>query len=249
MPKKPTYALLGAAGLIGRALTDHMINTNCNLILCERDITALNAIRSEYKDNESVVYHVLDINDESSVHEFIHAYNFDGLVNCTYPKTSEFGKDFYEISYKHFNQHLGLHLGSTFILLREMLNKFKITKSRVSIVLIGSIYGVIAPKFDIYEKSESCMPVEYAVIKSGLIHLAKYVSKLASNSDFRVNVLSPGGVFDNQDTNLVKNYTKHTFGSGMLNPSEIAPKIHFLLSSDSSYINGQNIVIDDGYTL
>jgi NAD(P)-dependent dehydrogenase (short-subunit alcohol dehydrogenase family) len=93
------------------------------------------------------------------------------------------------------------------------------------------------------------MPVEYAAIKSGLIHLSKYVTKYVSNSNFRVNVVSPGGIFDHQPSDFLKAYKDETFGKGMLDVKDVLGTIVFLLSSMSDLVNGQNIVVDDGFSV
>ena len=69
------------------------------------------------------------------------------------------------------------------------------------------------------------------------------------NSDFRINSVSPGGIFDNQPEIFLSEYKKHTLGKGMLNVDDVSGAISFLLSEHSRYINGQNIVVDDGFSL
>ena len=130
-----------------------------------------------------------------------------------------------------------------------MRDHFNKNKTPFSLVNISSVYGVIAPKFDIYENTPMTMPVEYAAIKSGLIHLSKYVTKYVANSNFRVNVVSPGGIFDNQPSDFLKAYKDETFGKGMLDVKDVLGTIVFLLSSMSDLVNGQNIVVDDGFSV
>ena len=190
-----------------------------------------------------------NILDENALVSLIDSNDFNGVVNCSYPKTEDYGKSFLELSFDSFNKHISDHLGSNFLLLRSLARKFEIQKDPISIVLIGSIYGSILPKFKIYEGTKIVSPIEYTVIKTGLINLARYVTKFVSNSSFRVNLLSPGGIYDDQDPKFVKKYLAETLGSGMLHPDDINPSIEFLLSSESSNINGQNIIIDDGFTL
>ena len=93
------------------------------------------------------------------------------------------------------------------------------------------------------------MPVEYAVIKSGLIHLGQYIAKYYRGKNVRINTISPGGIFDNQNVTFVSQYNKHCNSVGMLSPVEIANTVQFLFSDMSHGISGQNIIIDDGFTL
>ena len=92
-------------------------------------------------------------------------------------------------------------------------------------------------------------PVEYSAIKSALIHLSRYVIKYVSDSRFRVNLVSPGGIYDEQPGNFLDAYKQETFGEGMLDVADILGSIIFLLSSASRFVNGQNIIVDDGFSI
>ena len=118
-----------------------------------------------------------------------------------------------------------------------------------SLVNISSVYGVVAPKFDIYNNTSMTMPVEYAAIKSGLLHLSKYVTKYVNDSKFRINSVSPGGIFNDQASSFLEAYKKQTFGKGMLDVTDVVGTIVYLLSENSALVNGQNIIIDDGFSL
>ena len=114
---------------------------------------------------------------------------------------------------------------------------------------MASVYGVVAPNFQIYTGTEMTMPVEYAAIKAGLLNLSKYVTAYVNNSKFRVNSVSPGGILDDQNQKFLQAYKQHTLGKGMLEVNDVLGSIVFLLSNMSSYVNGQNIIIDDGFLL
>ena len=93
------------------------------------------------------------------------------------------------------------------------------------------------------------MPVEYAAIKSALLHLNKYIVAYVRDSRFRVNAVSPGGIFDHQPDAFLEAYKKETNGAGMLGVTEMLGSIVFLLSDASKYVTGQNIIVDDGFSL
>jgi NAD(P)-dependent dehydrogenase (short-subunit alcohol dehydrogenase family) len=108
---------------------------------------------------------------------------------------------------------------------------------------------VIAPKFEIYDNTEMTMPVEYAAIKSGMLHLTKYMAKYFKGRNIRVNAISPGGILDSQPEEFLKKYNQECLTKGMLNGCDLNGTLVFLLSDMSMYINGQNIVVDDGFSL
>ena len=93
------------------------------------------------------------------------------------------------------------------------------------------------------------MPVEYAAIKSGMLHLTKYMAKYFKGLNIRVNAISPGGVLDNQPKKFIRQYNDKCSTKGMLESSDLNGTLVFLLSDSSIYINGQNIVVDDGFSL
>ena len=93
------------------------------------------------------------------------------------------------------------------------------------------------------------MPVEYAAIKSGLIHLTKYMAKYFKGKNIRVNTISLGGIEDKQPESFLRAYKEFCLNKGMLNAKDISGTVLFLLSDLSEYVNGQNIVVDDGFTL
>ena len=107
----------------------------------------------------------------------------------------------------------------------------------------------MAPRFEIYGETAMTMPIEYAAIKSGLIHLTKYMAKYFKGDNIRVNTLSPGGILDEQPEEFIKAYNEQCLTKGMLAPKDIEGALLFLLSENSRYINGQNLIVDDGFSL
>ncbi|WP_438404035.1 SDR family oxidoreductase, partial [Aeromonas veronii] len=76
-----------------------------------------------------------------------------------------------------------------------------------------------------------------------------YVAKYVANSKFRVNLVSTGGIFDHQPEDFLNAYKKETLGKGMLDVSDVLGSIVFLLSSMSGFVNGQNIIVEDGFSM
>ena len=80
-----------------------------------------------------------------------------------------------------------------------------------SIVYIASIYGVVGPDFNIYEGTSMTMPAAYSAIKGGLISFTKYLASYLGPNNIRVNAVSPGGIFDNQNPIFVNNFEVRIF--------------------------------------
>ena len=157
-------------------------------------------------------------------------------------------RDFFETDFTDFCTDLNLQLGSVFLLAQRFALYFRDLKAG-NIINFSSVYGIVAPKFEIYKETGLTMPPSYAAVKSSIIHLTRYLAKRLNDLNIRVNAISPGGVFNGHSERFVSQYGKYSFHASMLNVDDLAGAILFLLSDESRFINGQNIVVDDGFTL
>ena len=92
-------------------------------------------------------------------------------------------------------------------------------------------------------------PIEYSAVKAGVISITKYLSKYYRNKNIRVNCISPGGIEDNQPSLFKKRYKLSCNSKGLLSAKDVSNSIKFLLSDETKYFNGQNLVVDDGWSL
>jgi NAD(P)-dependent dehydrogenase (short-subunit alcohol dehydrogenase family) len=126
-------------------------------------------------------------------------------------------------------------------------------RGRGVILNIASDLGVIAPDQRLYrqpnvtrEEEQPVKPVTYSVIKHGLIGLTKYLATYWADRGVRVNAISPGGVFNNQDPAFVERLTRLIPMGRMADADEYRAAVQFLCSDASSYMTGQNLVMDGG---
>ena len=123
------------------------------------------------------------------------------------------------------------------------------------ILNIASDLSVIAPSQDLYtienidDDKQPVKPITYSVIKTGLIGLTRYLASYWSKNNLRVNALSPGGVLENQPKDFLKKISTRIPLGRMANRSEYREAVLFLCSDASSYMTGQNIVIDGGRSI
>lgn len=171
----------------------------------------------------------------------------DILVNSAYPRTGDWGARFEDISCVSWEKNVNDHLGGYFLVCRKAAEVMK-KQEKGSIINLASIYGVVAPDFSIYEGTEMTMPAAYAAIKGGLISLTRYMATYYAPYHVRVNALSPGGVFGGQDRSFVNRYCERTPLSRMASPRDVAAAVIYLASDASSYITGQNLLVDGGWT-
>jgi NAD(P)-dependent dehydrogenase (short-subunit alcohol dehydrogenase family) len=240
--KNKIIIVTGGSGLIGSELVANItkeegfaINADIN-IETTRDLALLNC----------------DITNNASIDECIQLVikkygRIDGIVNNAYPRTNDWGVKFEEIPFQSWQQNVDWQLNSCFYLIQQV-SKYFILQKEGSIVNIASIYGMVGPDFGVYEGTTMTMPAAYSAIKGGLINFTRYLAAYLGQYNVRVNAVSPGGIFNNQNTTFVNNYNSKVPLKRMGLPVDIAPTVSFLLSNEASYITGQNIAIDGGWT-
>lgn len=256
MLSSKVVVITGGAGLIGKEFVKAIVENNGIAIIA--DINEI--IGSEVKDKlshelntKNIDFVKLDITSKDSLQNCITYLDkkykkIDALVNNAYPRNKNYGKHFFDVEYEDFVENLGLNLGGYFTTSQQFSKYFQ-TQGYGNIVNISSIYGVVAPRFEMYEGTTMTTPVEYAAIKSGLIHLTKYMAKYFKGMNIKVNTLTPGGIFDNQPESFLEKYKDKCLNKGMLDKSDLKGTLVYLLCDMSKYVNGQNIIIDDGFVL
>jgi len=249
--KNKTILIVGAGGLLGANVVKASQRLGARIIAADICIEAMSEKLLQLGvELEQVALESLDITNTASVASLFDKYDcLDGAVNCTYPRNKSYGAHFFDVELENFNENLALHLGSAFLFTQQCAKYFKEHEKPFSLINISSIYGVIAPKFEVYNNTTMTMPVEYAAIKAAILHMSKYTVKYVNDSRFRINSVSPGGIFDNQPNSFLAEYKSHTNGAGMLDVNEILGAVIFLLSDDSKFVTGQNIIVDDGFSL
>lgn len=256
MLKDKVVVITGGAGLIGKEFVKAVVESGGIAVIADIDAKIGIEVKEKLSDelkSDNIDFIEMNITSKDSINSVIDYLDreygkVDALVNNAYPRNKNYGKHFFDVEYDDFVENVGLNLGGYFTTSQTFAKYFK-NQGHGNIVNISSIYGVAAPKFEIYDNTPMTMPVEYAAIKSGLIHLTKYMAKYFKGLDIRVNTLSPGGILDNQPQPFLDAYKKECLNKGMLDKSDLKGTLVFLLSDMSKYVNGQNIVIDDGFTL
>ncbi|TCK62372.1 oxidoreductase [Seleniivibrio woodruffii] len=242
--------ITGGAGLLGREFVKAVTAQNATAVMADMDTARAEAAAEGILNCD--VQH-LDITSKDSVSRLIETLHLkygrvDAVVNSAYPRNKNYGRHFFDVDYDDFCHNMNLNLGGYF-LVSQIFAEYFVRQGYGNIVNIASIYGVSAPKFEIYEGTKMTMPVEYSVIKSGLIHLTKYMAAYLKGKNIRVNSISPGGILDGQPEPFLEKYAENCLNKGMLDKTDISGTLVYLLSGMSRYVNGQNIVVDDGFSL
>ena len=249
-----TIIVTGACGLLGREICKALAELNAGIVIADIDILAAEKLHEELRGvyRAPVIVFPLDINSEESVNELVdelskQAIRVDGLVNNAYPRNATYGTIFEDITMDSWRENIDMHLNGYFNV-SQKIARLMMQQKQGNIVNIASIYGMLGPDFKIYEGTTMTMPAEYAAIKGAIINFTKYLATYLAAYNIRVNCLSPGGIFNGQPAAFVEKYKQRTPMGRMGNPEDIAGGVLFLLSNLSSYMTGQNLVIDGGWS-
>ena len=237
MLRDKVIIIIGANGLLGKEFSK-AIKENQGIVI-ESDI-----VNSEINCDITNKEDILNLINYSK-----NKYGrIDAVVNTAYPRNKNYGKKFEEVEYEDFCENVNLHLGGYFLAAQQFAEFFR-KQGYGNIVNIASIYGVMPPRFEIYKNTQMTMPIEYNVIKHSIISMSKYIAKYYKGYNIRVNCISPGGILNNQPKEFLDKYNQYALNKGMLDKEDINGALLFLLSDLSKHINGQNIIVDDGWSL
>jgi len=233
--------ITGGNGLLGKEIVDYLKKSEARVFNLD--------INHSLEDSYNIK---TDVTDESSVRKAIDAIvekyqNIDGWINNAYPRTADWGVNVEEVKMESWRKNVDLQLNAYFMCCKCVLEKMK-KQQFGSIVNMSSIYGIVAPDFQVYKNTQMTMPVAYSAIKAGIINFTKYLAAYYGPFNVRVNSVSPGGIFDGQPKQFVEQYEEKVPLRRMGKPGDIAPAVAFLISDDSSYVTGHNLVVDGGWT-
>ena len=249
---KNNYVLItGGLGRVGISLSNFLLSNDYKVIIFDLNKNIPPKFQ-KYVESERLIFKSFDclnLNKFKSKLADLKKLNIAGYVNCLYPKSKYRKKNFLHLDKKSLDHYFSINLTDNILILQEVVNFLIKNNLSCSIINISSIQGISAPKFEHYKGTKMSSSLEYTLIKHSLNGLTKYLAKYLANSKVRFNNVVIGGIKNNQDKKFVSNYRKSCLSKGLLDAEDISGTIEFLISDSSKYINGQNIVIDDGWSL
>lgn len=249
--------ITGAFGHIGRVLSSGFAENGCSLVLLDRDSQFDGEFYSKLESiATSIQFHAIDLEssrNRKTVIKNVISENgcIDVLINnAAFVGTSDlegWTVPFEQQSIETWNRALEVNLTAPFELIQGLLGPLRKSQG-ASIINVASIYGVIAPDWSIYEDTKMGNPAAYAASKAGLIQLTRWLAT-ALAPQIRVNCVSPGGIFRAQDPSFLEKYIKKTPLGRMATEEDISNYIVYLASDSSSYLTGQNQILDGGFSI
>jgi NAD(P)-dependent dehydrogenase (short-subunit alcohol dehydrogenase family) len=262
-----TALVTGAGGLLGRQHTAALADVGARVIVTDIGLTQLDAAITAVRQavpSADLVPLAIDVTSQQSVADAAaelerRGIQVDILVNnaAIDPKVTSTPGVMHSSRFEAFpvpQWQMEISVGLTGAMLCSQVFGGAMARRGNGVVLnIASDLGVIAPDQRLYrqpnierDEEQPVKPVTYSVIKHGLIGLTKYLATYWADRGVRVNAISPGGVFNNQDPAFVEKLTRLIPMGRMAHVDEYRSAIQFLCSDASSYMTGQNMVIDGG---
>jgi|TARA_B110001450_G_C17583547_1_gene465998 NAD(P)-dependent dehydrogenase (short-subunit alcohol dehydrogenase family) len=254
----------GAVGILGRHFCEGLAESGANVAVVDLDHDTCADFANELAEKYGIksIGISCDITVEGSVAGMVKQVasdlgDIDVLHNNVGGKSTDFKKYFtafedYELD--QWRESMAINLDGVFLVDKHVGKKMLMQKKTASIIHTASIYGVVAPDQRIYENSEYLghainTPAPYAVSKAGIIGLTKFLATYWASSGIRVNCISPGGAQSGQNQEFQDRYAARVPLNRMAYPDEMVNALLYLASDASSYVTGQNIVIDGGLSV
>ncbi len=239
----------GAAGNTGRQISLALAQAGATTLLASRSLEKLQVQAADLrKKGHDVAALSYDQRSEDSISALLkevlsRTKHIDVLVNNAVERPM---KDWSSPA-QDFARSMELNSTGVFLMTRAFGDAMA-AQGKGSIINIGSIQGMVGPDFTLYEGLNWATPPDYFVHKGGLLSLTRYAAAKLGPRGVRVNMVSPGGFFNHQESDFVERYSARTFLGRMANQTDLMGVIIFLASDASAYITGANIPVDGGYT-
>lgn len=242
--KDKVVLVAGGSGYLGAPVCEAFLAQGAKLIVVDRE---------EPMGMSKAVFLKADISDESELESLFTTIDqkyrrLDVVINMTF---SSSGMTFDEMKMADWERGLRVNVTAAFFLSRVSGNMMKKTGGG-SIVHFSSMYGMVSPCPEIYETEEAINPIEYGVGKAGILQMVRYQAVKWAKDGVRVNAIVPGA-FPNKETqknvSFIEALNKKVPMGRIGKPREIVGAVIFLASDEASYITGQSIVVDGGWTI
>ncbi len=245
--------VVGGAGYLGQAVCNLLVQSGAIVLCIDLLEKAHEFVTSLPEFAGQLAAATLDIRDGEAIKKFVgertelSAAPY-GLVILTFGSTT---KKFADLTEQDFDEVNHTGLTSTFLLAREAGMAME-KQGKGSIVLFSSMYGSVSPDPDAYEAPMNVNPIEYGVGKAGILQMTRYLAVHWAKKNVRCNCISPGP-FPNprvqqKHPQFVERLARKVPMGRVGSQHEVAGAVNFFLSDASSFVTGQNLFVDGGWT-
>lgn len=247
-----TALITGASGHLGRALAHGLASAGALVVVSSRRLEVAREVAAQLPSGdggEHLAVELDQLNEQSIELGFQAAVQrvsrIDVLVNNGH---AALAKDWTSTTAEEFTQQLH-NLTGFFLLARHMREHVVQHRAQGSIVMLGSMYGVVGSYPEVYEGIGPASPVAYQALKGGVVQMTRHLAVYWAKDGVRVNCLSPGPFpAPAANVELVKRLEQRVPLGRIGQPTELIGPVVFLASEASSYMTGQNMIVDGGWT-
>lgn len=262
--KKKTAIVTGSVGILGKDFCRALAQYGANIVALDLNQKHCEELAGNLEHDFGIQALGLfcDVSNPASVEQALAKSiekfkSIEILHNNAATKTNNldaFLAPFEDYNLDVWKEVMSVNLDGMFLMAQAVGKHMLEQKIKGSIIQTASIYGVVAPDQRIYKGSyymgrDINTPAVYSVSKAGVIGLSNYLASYWGSHGIRVNTLTPGGVESGQNDIFRENYSKRIPMGRMAQASEMLGALVFLASDASSYITGQNIIVDGGLTV
>jgi len=249
--KDKVVLITGATGYLGSKMVEHLNDAGAKVIVLSTSIDKAQNLCNNLNMSSDQAFEI-DVSSNNSIKSTIEKIHdkfnqIDVLVNNAYFGVSKKFDSYSKEDWQH-------SLDGTIVsidMMTQAITPYMKNNRKSRIINISSMYGMVSPNPDIYASEDMINPLSYGVGKAGIIQYTKYSAMMLAKYNITVNTISYGP-FPNtnvvKDDEFISNLSSKTFLKRIGKPEEVTSAIYFLSLDESSYITGQNIVVDGGWT-
>ena len=259
--------ITGGAGLLGREHAIALSKFKSKIVLLDIDqkklIMAKKYIKSKNSSANIIIYEA-DISKEDQIKDvynklkakkiFIDILINNAALDPKMDKTKKINNNILNYESSFLKEEIDVGLIGAFYCSR-IFGSDMANKKGGSIINIASDLAISGPDQRVYTYSENIndvknfKPIGYSIVKTGLLGLNRYLATYWAHKNVRVNCLVPGAVQNTQSKSLIKNIIKRVPLRRLAKKNDYHGAVVFLASDESSYMTGQQLVIDGGRTI
>ena len=267
--KNKVVLVVGGRGYLGREFCQKLRLQNATVVSADLPKLSKAADKSEFiSEIDDIDQLDIDVTNSKSISSVVSLVlekygKIDILIYSVTAKPDDFYLPFTKCSLKGWQSVIHAELDGLFLVCQEV-GKIMEDRKQGSMIFISSIYGVVGNDQRIYkdsnlaglytnqkheEERQIFSHSVYPVVKGGIISLTRYLAAYWGEYNIRVNCISPGGVYHKgENENFLKKYSEKVPLGRKADVYEISSSVVYLSSDEASYITGQNLIIDGGWT-
>lgn len=243
-----TVLILGGLGKLGQSIVAKYVKEGIHVSIVTR--TKPSSLPDFFSHYESFIsLYITDITCpvefNSLLSSIVETHTIISVVNAAVHRPN---KHLTASSYKSWCDSILVNSLLLFVPTDSIIEYWTSNNLPGSVVVLSSIYGIVAPSFHLYEGTTYTTEPDYAYNKYASIGYIKYNASKYGSYGIRFNIISPGGVFNNQEQVFLDNYSKLVPLGRLATGKEVADSCFFLTSDQSSYITGSVLSVDGGWT-